>query len=136
MAGGLVRFGQRFRQQARQALADSRERVHQNAYQRSPVLTGRMRSLIRDQETSERHSFSFFTATPGLGYIVFLTAEDFREHGQIFYPWLVIAGYDRRTKAGVIHVAGRDFLSPSLEEERVPLLESLQTAAFRAARGA
>jgi hypothetical protein len=116
MAGGLVRFGQRYRREAAEAMQASQERVRDHAATLTPVRTGRMRELLRGQPTDG-----------GLGYVVGWVAEDFRAVAQPFYPLHVVMG--------TRFMAGRDPITPALEADRAQLTRGLQAAAFRAARG-
>jgi hypothetical protein len=103
----------------------SQGRVHEHGAALTPVRTGRMRSLLREQPTDG-----------GLGFIVFWTADDFRAEAQEFYVPPVVFGHMVRLKGGgVKHVPANDPLTPALEAERPQLTRGLQAAAFRAARG-
>jgi hypothetical protein len=116
MAGGLIAFGQRYREEANAEMRASLERVRDVAAAHTPVLTGRMRSLLRGQMTGPHAYFA--------GWL----AGDFTEVGQPFYPYTVVI-------KGTRFRAGRDMLTPALEGDRQQLLRGLQAGAFRAARG-
>ena len=115
MAGGLVRFGQRYRREAARAMQASQGRVHTHAAALTPVRTGRMKSLLREQP-----------AEGGMGYVVGWTAEDFREHAQPPYFVYVVLGTRFQP--------ANDPLTPALEAERPTLVRDLALAALRSAR--
>lgn len=117
MAGGLVAFGRRYRFEAARAMRESQGRVFEHAASLTPVRTGRMKSLLREQPSDG-----------GLGYTVGWTADDFREHAQPPYFVFVVLGTRFQP--------ANDPLTPALEGDRSPLVRGLQAAAIRAARGA
>jgi hypothetical protein len=116
MAGGLVRFGQRYRLEAAQEMRLSQARVRETAVPLTPIKTGRMREQLRAEPTDG-----------GFGYFVGWLAEDFRAVAQPFYPLPVVLG--------TRHMAGRDPITPALELDRAQLTRGLGAAALRAARG-
>lgn len=138
MAGGLVRFGQRYRREAVPVMRASQGRVHATASAGTPVgKTGRMRASLRQEPTDD-----------GFGYTVGWVATDFPSGGKQYtyrtstavlassaVPNVPAGFYPGFVVLGTRFMAGRDPLSPALEVERPLLVRELVGAAHRAARG-
>lgn len=125
MANAFRRYGERVRQAVAPVVLKNLSEMHETAAALTPVRTGRMRSLLREEPTGG-----------GMSGFVGWVAEDFKGEAQEFYVPPVVLGHQRKLADGtLLHVPANDPLTPAAEQQRPVFTRDVAEAIRGAAQG-